>query len=225
MTFALFFVKGVAWNINKNALPKGFVLVSDLVPDAIQDIRYYGINNFVGKRVNAYNAPVAILSREAAVALSKASKAFALQGYKIKIFDAYRPQTAVNHFVSWSKDATDTKMKEIFYPSVDKKDLFKLGYIVKNSSHSRGGTIDMTLVNIDTGKEVEMGSPFDFFDEISHHDTNKITSTQMANRLLLKNTMEQSGFNSYNSEWWHYTLKDEPYPETYFDFPVDFYEK
>lgn len=200
-------------------LPEGFVYVSDVVPDAIQEIRYYSTYNFVGDRIDAYNAPVAILSKEAAEALKKASDDFIAQGYYIKIFDAYRPQTAVNHFIRWSQDKNDIKMKLFFYPDVNKEDLFKLGYIVAKSSHSRGSTLDMTLVDAKTGKEIDTGSPFDLFDEISHHNSDKITSVQQQNREIIKNTMERNGFNSYSTEWWHYTLSDEPYPDTYFDFP------
>lgn len=205
------------------ALPEGFVYVSDVVPDEIQEIRYYSSYNFVGERIDTYNAPVAILSNEAAEALKKASDDFISQGYYIKIFDAYRPQTAVNHFIRWSQDKNDEKMKAFFYPDVNKEDLFKRGYIAEKSSHSRGSTLDMTLVDAKTGKEIDTGSPFDLFDEISHHNSDKITSVQQQNREIIKKTMEHNGFNSYSTEWWHYTLRDEPYPDTYFDFPVEFY--
>lgn len=203
------------------SLPEGFVLVSDIVPDAIQEIRYYSTYNFVGKRIAAYNAPVAILTKEAAEALKKASDDFISQGYYIKIFDAYRPQSAVNHFIRWSQDKNDIKMKPFFYPDVNKEDLFKFGYIVAKSSHSRGSTLDMTIVDAKTGKDVDTGSPFDLFDEISHHGSDKITSAQRQNRGIIKNTMERNGFKSYQTEWWHYTLCDDPYPDTYFDFSVD----
>ena len=202
------------------SLPEGFILVSDVVPDAIQEIRYYSTYNFVGERIDAYKAPVAILSKKAAEALKKASDDFISQGYYIKIFDAYRPQSAANHFIRWSQDKNDIKMKPFFYPDVNKEDLFDLGYIVAKSSHSRGSTLDMTIVDAKTGKEVDTGSPFDLFDEVSHHDSNKITSVQRQNREIIKATMERNGFNSYQTEWWHYTLRDEPYPDTYFDFPV-----
>ncbi len=204
-------------------LPNRFVLVSDVIPEVIQEIRYYCAYNFVGKRIDSYHAPVAILSIEAAKALKNASDNFISQGYYIKIFDAYRPQSAVNHFIRWSQDKNDEKMKAIFYPHTNKEDLFKLGYIVERSSHSRGSTLDMTIIDAKTGKEVDTGSPFDLFDEISHIDSNKITLEQRLNREIIKDTMERNGFNSYSTEWWHYTLHDEPYPDTYFDFPVDFY--
>ena len=211
-------------NYEKNKLPDGFVLVSDVVPDIIQEIRYYTTYNFVGNRIDSYNAPVAILSKRAAEALKIASDDFMSKGYYIKIFDAYRPKSAVKHFVRWAENSNDTKMKSIFYPSVDKKSLFDLGYIAKKSSHSRGSTLDMTLINMKTGKELDAGSPFDLFDEASHHGTNKITLKQAKNRMIIKDTMEKTGFKAYTNEWWHYTLINEPYPDTYFDFPVDFYK-
>lgn len=211
-------------NYEKNKLPNGFVMVSDVLPDIIQEIRYYTTYNFVGKRIDSYNAPVAILSKKAADALKIASNEFISNGYYIKIFDAYRPKSAVNHFLRWSEDSNDTKMEKIFYPNVNKRNLFNLGYISKESAHSRGSTLDMTLIDMETGKEIDTGSPFDLFDEISHHGTNKITSKQTANRMVIKKTMERNGFESYSNEWWHYTLIDEPYSNTYFDFPVDFYK-
>lgn len=211
-------------SFSKQTMPESFVLVSDVVPDVIQEIRYYSTYNFVGERIDAYNAPVAILSKEAAVALKKASEDFKAQGFYIKIFDTYRPQSSVDHFIRWSQDQNNVKMKPFFYPDVNKEDLFKLGYVAEKSSHSRGSTLDITIVDAKTGKEVDMGSPFDLFNEISHHNSNKITSEQQQNREIIKNTMERNGFKSYPTEWWHYTLQNEPYPDTYFDFSVDFYK-
>lgn len=210
--------------VNKNRLPDGFVIVSDVVPDIVQEIRQYTTYNFVGKRIDYYNAPVAILSKEAANALKNASEDFKSQGYCIKVFDAYRPQSSVNHFIQWAKNINDNKMKNIFYPNVNKEDLFSLGYIAEKSTHSRGSALDMTLIDMKAGKEIDTGSPVDLFDEISHHGTNKITPKQKENRLIIKKTMERNGFESYYNEWWHYTLINEPYPDTYFDFPVDFYK-
>lgn len=210
--------------INKNNLPDGFVIVSNVVPDVIQEIRYYSTYNLIGKRLDSYNAPIAILNKESANALKNAAEDFNSQGYYIKIFDAYRPQTAVNNFISWAKNINDTKMKNIFYPNVNKKELFSLGYIAEKSAHSRGSALDMTLIDMKSGKEIDAGSPYDFFDEISHHGTDKITEEQDKNRLIIKNTMERNGFSAYPNEWWHYTLNNEPYPDTYFDFPIDFYE-
>jgi len=202
------------------ALPEGFVYVTDVVDTVQLDIRYYGDYNFIGTRVDGYEAPVAILTKQAAEALKVAAEILEKQGYYIKIFDAYRPQRAVDHFVRWGKDLEDQKMKEFFYPDVDKALLFELGYIAKRSSHTRGSVVDLTLVYKDTGEEVDMGSPFDLFGEISHHDTNMITPEQAANRRILRDAMVAAGFEPYPNEWWHYRLIDEPYPNTYFNFPV-----
>ena len=200
--------------------PDGFVRVTDMAPDVLLDIRYYSAFNFVGARVDGYLAPVAVLSRPAALALAQAATAARDQGFVLRVFDAYRPQAAVDHFVRWAEDAADQKNKAFFYPDVDKSRLFALNYIAVKSGHSRGSTVDLTLVSRMTGVELDMGSPFDFFGEISHHGTPRITRKQAANRHLLKSIMENAGFRSYSKEWWHYTLADEPYPGTYFTFPV-----
>ena len=209
---------------SSDKLPDGFVVVSDIMPDVIQDIKYFGEDNFIGKRVDCYGEPVAILTKEAAESLKKANEDFKSHGYMIKIFDAYRPQSAVDCFINWAKDINDIKNKENFYPDVDKKDLFDLGYICSKSSHTRGSTVDMTIVDIENNKEIDTGSNFDFFGDISHHGTDKITEEQTENRNLIKSIMEKHGFDSYEYEWWHYTLKNEPYPDTYFDFPVKSYK-
>lgn len=202
-------------------LPEGFVYVKDNIPDVALDIRYASSNNFIGKPVEAYKKPVAILSKPAAEALKKVQEELTHEGYFLKIFDAYRPQTAVNDFIIWAKDPADTIAKKDFYPNVDKKDLFKLGYIASKSGHSRGSTVDLTIVNAATGEELDMGSTYDYFGEISHHSSTKITAGQKANRELLKNVMIKHGFRPYPEEWWHYSLKKEPYPNTFFDFPVE----
>jgi len=203
-------------------LPEGFVYVTDVVPEAILEIRYYSTYNFVGARVDAYNAPVAVLSAPAGEALKKAQQALDSQGYVIKVFDAYRPQQAVTHFVRWAENLGDAVTKEYFYPDVDKADLFTQQYIAKRSGHSRGSTVDLTIVEKKSGKEVDMGSPFDFFGEISHPDTDLVTPEQKKNRMILQKAMMDAGYLPIKSEWWHFRLKDEPYPDTYFDFPVDF---
>ena len=200
--------------------PKGFVFVRDIVPDAVLDVRYYGDANFVGTRIDGYEAPQAILSVEAAVALRGAVADLRRQGYTIKVFDAYRPEWAVRHFVRWAKDLEDTRNKARFYPDVDKTDLFRLGYIAGRSGHARGSTIDLTLVDLKSGREVDMGSFFDFFGEISHHTTTRITPQQAAHRVILRDAMEANGFKRLKEEWWHYSLKNEPYPDVFFDFPV-----
>lgn len=205
----------------KKKLPDGFIYVKDNIPEVALDIRYAGSNNFIGKPVEAYKKSVAILSKPAAEALKKVQEELTQKGYFLKIFDAYRPQSAVNDFINWAKDPADTIAKKDFYPNVDKKDLFKLGYIATKSGHSRGSTVDLTIVNAATGKELDMGSTYDYFGEISHHSSTKLNTRQKANRELLKNVMMKHGFRPYLEEWWHYSLKKEPYPNTFFDFPVE----
>ncbi len=204
----------------KNVLPEGFVYIDELVPDVILDVRYFSNDNFVGNRIDGYLAPRIILTIEASRALAAVAAELREHDLALKIFDGYRPQQAVNHFIRWAADVEDKKMKDKYYPEVNKKDLFRLGYIAKKSGHSRGSTVDLTLINVNTGKELDMGSGFDFFGEISHHNTNLISREQLKNRAILKATMEKYGFIPYSGEWWHYTLGSEPYPDTYYDFPV-----
>ena len=197
-----------------------FVLLSDYVPGIVQEIRYYSTYNFVGDRIDGYEEPVAILSKEAARALKGVANEANAMGYRLKIFDAYRPARAVRHFVFWGIEDLDLRMKPFFYPQLEKQVLFQRGYIAKESSHSRGSTVDLTLLDMGTGKEVDMGSPFDLFDPISHPDCREVTDEQYDNRMLLQNLMVRAGFEPIDCEWWHFTLRDEPFPETYFDFPV-----
>ena len=197
-----------------------FVLLSDAVPDAILEIRYYSTYNFVGSRIDGYEEPVALLTTEAAKALKEVSDDLMEKGYRLKIYDAYRPQKAVTNFVNWAKDADDTKMKEYFYPELDKSVLFPQGYIMEHSGHSRGSTVDLTLFDMETGKEVDMGGTFDYFGELSHPDYTDITDEQYINRMILRKAMMSHGFKPLEEEWWHFTLEDEPYPDTYFTFPV-----
>ena len=205
----------------RTALPRGFVHVTERVPDAILEVRYHSTYNFVGKRIDGYVAPEAILTEEAAVALRKASDALKERGYRLKIYDAYRPQRAVNHFMRWACDRGDAEMKASFYPEVDKSVLFDQGYIAAKSGHSRGSTVDLTLVEAATGREVDMGGTFDYFGRRSHSDfTEGLTSSQIANRRILREAMVAAGFKPLAEEWWHFSLKDEPYPDCYFDFPV-----
>ncbi|WP_460772062.1 M15 family metallopeptidase [Microbacterium sp. GXF7504] len=204
-------------------LPEGFVHVADAVPDAVQEIRYASTYNFVGERIDGYDVPTAILSVEAAAALREAAEALAAQGYVLKVFDAYRPQRAVDHFVRWASDPGDERMKQAFYPEVDTSRLFADGYIAEQSGHSRGSTVDVTLVDAATGREVRMGTPFDFFGPPSHHGAGAaegIDADAAANRLILLDAMTAAGFVPLPEEWWHYRLEDEPHPDTYFDFPV-----
>jgi D-alanyl-D-alanine dipeptidase len=200
----------------------GFVLITDVVPEAILEIRYYSTYNFVGERIHAYEAPVAYLTKEAAQALKNVSDDLMAQGYRIKIYDAYRPQTAVDHFKSWAEDLDATEMKPYFYPEVDKSQLFEQGYIAAKSGHSRGSTVDLTIVDMATGMEVDMGGGFDYFGELSHPGyTATLTQEQIDNRMILRKAMMDNGFKPLEEEWWHFTLVDEPYPDTYFDFPVE----
>ena len=197
-----------------------FVLLAEAVPDAILEIRYYSTYNFVGERIRGYERPVAYLTKEAAKALRAASDELVSKGYRLKIFDAYRPQTAVLHFAEWAKDVNDTKMKEYFYPEEDKSVLFDKGYIDYKSGHSRGSTVDLTLFDMDTEKEVDMGGTFDYFGLKSHPSYKGLTPRQYRNRMILREAMTKHGFKPLAEEWWHFTLKDEPFPDTYFDFPV-----
>ncbi|TFE22760.1 M15 family metallopeptidase [Cohnella luojiensis] len=205
----------------KRKLPKGFVYVDEVIPTAMFDIRYYGEYNFIGTRIDGYKAPLAILSIKAANALKSVNAELERKGYVLLIYDAYRPQKAVDHFTRWAKDSKDTKMKKDFYPEVDKSKVFKLGYVAAKSGHTRGSTVDLTIAFKKTGKIVDMGSPYDFFGEISSHGTKLITAEQTANRNILKNAMLKHGFKLYEKEWWHYTLKIEPYPNRYFNFDVE----
>lgn len=198
----------------------GFVEVAEAVPDAILEIRYYSTYNFVGERIDGYEAPVALLTEEAASALREVSDDLAEQGCRLKIYDAYRPQSAVDHFKRWAADLEDVRMKECFYPELGKSVLFAQGYISSRSGHSRGSTVDLTLFDMDAGKELDMGGTFDYFGNRSHPGYTGLTEEQAANRALLRETMLAHGFRGINTEWWHFTLKDEPYPDTYFNFPA-----
>lgn len=204
-------------------LPEGFVDVQQLVPDIQLDLRYYGRHNFVGERIDGYQAPRALLSRPAAEALKNVQQELAPFGLGLKIFDAYRPQQAVNHFARWAEDPNDTRTKAEFYPNVDKRVLFQEGYIAHKSGHSRGSTVDLTIAPLhsnDPGAELDMGTGFDLFSPQSWPDNPDMTPSQRAHRLLLRMVMEKYGFQPYDKEWWHFTLRNEPFPGTYFDFPV-----
>ena len=200
--------------------PSGFVVLGDYVPGIVQEIRYYSTFNFIGDRIDGYEEPCALATIEAARALKAAAAELNVQGYRLKVFDAYRPATAVKHFVLWGIEDQDLRMKPFFYPDLAKQELFVKGYIASQSSHSRGSTVDLTLLDMTTGKEVDMGSPFDFFGEISHPDYRGITDEQYNNRMMLQQAMVRNGFVPIDCEWWHFTLENEPYPDTYFDFPV-----
>ena len=197
-----------------------FTLLSDYVPGIVQEIRYFSTYNFIGDRIDGYEEPCAIITKEAARALKIVSSKANVQGYRLKIFDTYRPASAVKHFVMWGIEDLDQRMKPFFYPDLEKQELFKKGYIASKSSHSRGSTVDLTLLDMKTGKEVDMGSPFDYFSEMSHPDYKGITEEQYANRMILQDLMVKNGFKPIDCEWWHFTLENEPFPKTYFDFPV-----
>ena len=205
-------------NVTMNSA--GFVVVADHVPGVIQEIRYHTSFNFIGERIDGYEDPVALLTVEAARALSRVAKEAMVQGYRLKIYDTYRPACAVKHFVLWGIEDQDIRMKPYFYPELEKQVLFSKGYIAKQSSHSRGSAVDLTLLDMKTGKELDMGSPFDLFSPVSHPDCREITEEQYENRMLLQRVMVRNGFQPIYCEWWHFSLKNEPYPDTYFEFPV-----
>lgn len=200
--------------------PSGFVSLADYVPDIIQEIRYHSTYNFIGERINGYEEPCALLTIEAARALKVIASELISHGFRLKVFDAYRPERAVKHFILWGIEDQDFRMKPYFYPDLQKQELFEKGYIAKKSSHSRGSTIDLTLLDMETGRELDMGSPFDRFGEVSHPAYRGITAEQFENRMILRRAMLRGGFEPIDCEWWHFTLADEPFPDTYFDFPV-----
>jgi zinc D-Ala-D-Ala dipeptidase len=219
--------------------------VREVIPSVILDIRYFSVHNFVGTRVEGYNAPKCILTRKAAEALSGVQQDLQAFGLSLKMYDCYRPQRAVDHFCRWAQDIADTKMKKEFYPTVEKSNLFIDGYIDKKSGHSRGSTVDVTIVALPLKSQgsflpdaelsecylplskrfadngIDMGTGFDCFHELSHTKNGQVGLEQRINRLLLKSLMEKHGFANYDKEWWHFTLKGEPFPDTYFNFAID----
>ena len=215
-----------------------FVTLTDVVPDAILEIRYFGTYNFVGEHIDGYEEPTALLTRAAADSLRAVSDDVISMGYRLKIYDAYRPQRGVDHFVRWAANVSDTLMKTYFYPDLDKSVLFEQEYIYEKSGHTRGSTVDLTLFDMTTEKELDMGGTFDWFGIESHPDfcgnpetgeytgsstvtgQRSITAEQFQNRMILRQAMLRHGFKPLDSEWWHFTLKDEPFPDTYFTFPV-----
>ena len=233
------------WKPKPPKAPASFVSLHDVDPSILLDIRYFTNHNFMGRRVHGYRAPMCILTRAAARGLARVQAALVPQGYTLKVYDCYRPQRAVNDFVRWAGRLRDKRMKREFYPRVDKSRLFADGYIAERSGHSRGSTMDLTLVALPAREQprwtrgrfglvpcfapvaerfpdntIDMGTGYDCFDTLAHTLDPRIQGVQRANRLRLKSAMEAAGFVNYENEWWHYTLADEPYPETYFDFPV-----
>ena len=214
-----------------------FVTLTDIVPDAILEIRYFSTYNFVGMRIDGYEEPTALLTKQAADSLKAVSDDVKALGYRLKIYDAYRPQKAVDHFVRWAANVNDTLMKPYFYPDLDKHVLFPQGYIAEKSGHTRGSTVDLTLFDMQTEKELDMGGTFDWFgpDFCGNPETGEytgdnskspanpkrsITAKQFRNRMILRQAMLHHGFKPVNTEWWHFTLKEEPFPDTYFTFPI-----
>jgi D-alanyl-D-alanine dipeptidase len=210
--------------VDAGKLPADFVYLTDIVPSIVLDIRYAQADNFVGRPIDGYVRPVAVTTLATAEALKKAQTDLERFGLGLKVFDAYRPQKAVDHFVRWAEDERDVRMQSRYYPRVAKRDLFREEYIAAQSGHSRGSTVDVTLVYRETGGftfELDMGSPFDFFDPRSWPDYPALRGWQRANRMFLQTVMEKHGFKPYPKEWWHFTLKNEPHPETYFNFNVE----
>ncbi|MFI8853040.1 M15 family metallopeptidase [Streptomyces sp. NPDC053499] len=224
--------------------PREFVALHDVAPTIRQDIRYFTAHNFVGEPIDGYRQPMCIVTKDTAKALARAQRSLLARGYTLKVYDCYRPQRAVDHFVRWAKDLDDQKMKTEFYPRVDKNRLFEDGYIAEKSGHSRGSTVDITVAELPArptrpyhpgeplvpcyapkeerfpDNSVDTGTGFDCFDTLSHTDDPRITGKQRANRQLLKTTLEREGFTNLPEEWWHFTHKPETFPDTYFDFPV-----
>ncbi len=207
--------------LSAQKLPNGFVYLSDVDASIQKELRYLSTNNFIGKPIDGYINNCVIVSKETAIALKKVQAVLAAKGLSLKIFDAYRPQQAVDHFVKWAKVLNDTLMKQQYYPRIPKSQLFNLGYIASKSGHTRGSTADLTIVNLKTGKELDMGSPYDFFGVESHPFYDKLTKKQKENRMLLRKVMLNNGFKPYDNEWWHFTLQNEPFPKTYFNFPIE----
>lgn len=201
-------------------LPPGFVDAATVVDGLVVDMRYFGTDNFVGERIDGYERPRCLLSAQAARALAAVQGALGARGLGLKVFDCYRPRRAVAHFVRWGRRIDDVKRKAEFYPDVDKRDLFRDGYIATHSGHSRGSTVDLTLVRRADGRELDMGSPFDYLSPKSWPSDRSVSPEAQANRAVLAAAMRAGGFRPYAKEWWHFTLANEPFPHSYFDFPV-----
>ena len=206
--------------INAQKLPKNFVYLKDIAPSIRIELRYFSNNNFIGKPIDGYNSNSIVITEQTAKYLKKIQQELLRKELSLKIFDGYRPQQAVDHFVRWAKVLNDTIMKAQYYPKVKKKNLFKKGYIAEKSGHSRGSTIDLTIINIKADEALDMGSEYDFFGIQSHPLYKNISKKQKKNRMLLREIMLDNGFKPYENEWWHFTLKKEPFPNTYFKFLI-----
>ncbi|WP_298556681.1 M15 family metallopeptidase [uncultured Algibacter sp.] len=220
MKYTLAFLFSLTFTSMHCQLPEGFVYVEDIIPDIEIELRYFTTNNFVGKSIEGYHSNKLILTKESVQALKKVHETLQEQNLCLKIYDGYRPQKAVNHFIEWARDLNDTINKQKFYPHVNKINLFKAGYIASRSGHSRGSTVDLTIIDGNTGKPLDMGSPYDFFGQESWVNFENITDKQKANRQLLQTFMLKFGFRNYPKEWWHFTLRGEPFQGIYFNFDV-----
>jgi len=206
--------------VQAQEVPRSFVDAATVVPGLVVDMRYAGSHNFIGRRIDGYESGRCLLTRQAAEALAKVQRELSSRGFGLKVFDCYRPVRAVSHFVRWARDHADTATKDAYYPEVAKRDLFKRGYIASRSGHSRGSTLDLTVIRRDDGRELDMGTAFDFFSPRSWPSSMAVTPAQRANRMRLDGAMRRAGFRSLHTEWWHFTLRNEPFPKTYFDFVV-----
>jgi len=222
-SFVLFFVLLFCYSGHGQQLPKGFVYIKDIIPSIELELRYYGNNNFIGKEIDGYLQEKGIVTEKTAKALKKIQQNLNEQQLGLKIYDAYRPQKAVNHFARWAKNLNDTLNKSAYYPSVKKENLFKEDYIAYRSGHSRGSTVDLTIIDISTPekKELDMGSPYDYFGPESWVSYDKLSKEQLKNRKFIQELMKKYNFKNYAQEWWHFTLKDEPFPNTYFNFSIE----
>ncbi|MDA9909395.1 M15 family metallopeptidase [Gammaproteobacteria bacterium] len=201
-------------------VPDNFIYLTEVIPKVRFDLRYYSDDNFIGQPIPGYHSNVMIVTLQAAMALKKVQLELAYSNFSLKLFDAYRPQSAVDYFIRWANDPEDERMKAQYYPNVDKGELIPRGFIAEKSSHSRGSTVDLTIISNENGSELDMGTPFDLFDQKSWPSDTTVSVQQRANRQLLRSVMSKHGFIGLEEEWWHFTLRDEPYPDRYFDFPV-----
>lgn len=238
---------GLSSALSKEARDKGFVYLHEVDPTIIASVRYYTNENFLGRRIKGYKKAVVIMTQQAAQALKRVQTAVKKDGYSLVVYDAYRPQEAVNNFMVWADDIADQVKKSEYYPRINKADVFELQYVSKRSGHSRGSTVDLTLIKLDSQPHaiqkksrqlldgftvlflddgtVDMGSSFDLFDVASHFENNLVEQKFKTRRTYLKSIMEQHGFKNMPEEWWHFTLKNEPYPaqldDSYFNFPIE----
>ena len=220
ITTVLFLMYLYSSTTHAQDVPDNFIYLAEVIPYVEFDLRYYSDNNFIGQPIPGYHGNALIVSLQAAIALKKVQQDLAYSNFALKFFDAYRPQQAVDYFVRWANDPDDIRMKAQYYPNVDKDELIPKGFIAAKSSHSRGSTVDVTIISLENGQELDMGTPFDLFDQKSWPSDTTVSVQQRANRQLLRSVMSKHGFAGLEEEWWHFTLFDEPYPDTYFDFPV-----